>query len=140
MGLFSNKNNQLVAEQDLKIIQDCVRIVNTTKKPNIFFERYKLMEEKLNELIHLHGLHYSGMSPKKMLSQTQTKKQAAIHDMIDRYYADVAFKAANLKTEKARQNQYSAFRSVLKLYYSEMNGENISYVENLYEIAIQNKT
>lgn len=36
MGLFSNKNNQFIAAQDLKIVQDCVRIINSTKKTKHF--------------------------------------------------------------------------------------------------------
>ena len=67
MGLFSSKNNQFIAAQDLKIVQDCVCIINSTKKPNIFFERYGLMEQKLNNLVKLHGVHYSGTSPRNKL-------------------------------------------------------------------------
>lgn len=133
MALFSNKNNRFIAAQDLKIVQDCVRIINTTKKPNIFFERYKLMEEKLQNLVRLHGVHYSGTSPKKMLSQVKHKKQAAIHDMIERYFSDISVKIAEKQTEKAKQHQRRVFKSVLELYYSEMDDENINYIHKLYE-------
>lgn len=136
MGLFSNKNNQFVAAQELKIVQDCVRIINSTKKPNVFFERYDLMEQKLNHLIRLSGVHYSGTSPRKMLSQIQKKKQAAIHDMIERYHADISFKAASLKTEKAKQNTFNIFLSTLELYYSQMNPDNINYIKQLYDNSI----
>lgn len=137
MGLFSNKNNQFIAAQDLKIVQDCVRMINSTKKPNIFFERYELMEQKLNNLVKLHGVHYSGTSPRNMLKQVRQKKQAAIYDMIARYFADISFKAASLKTEKAKQNTYNTFLSTLELYYSQMNTDNINYIKQLYENSIK---
>lgn len=138
MGLFSNKNNQFIAAQDLKIVQDCVHIINSTKKPNIFFERYDLMEQKLNNLIHLSGVHYSGTSPRQMLKQVTKKKQAAIHDMIDRYFNDISFKAASLKTEKAKQNTYNTFLSTLELFFPQMDANNITYIKQLYE-KVSNK-
>lgn len=133
MGLFSNKNNQLIASQHLKIVQDCVRIVNTTKKPDIFFERYSLLEQKLNALTQLSGVRYSGTSPRNMLKQIIDKKQAAIHDMVERYWNDVILKTQNLKTEKAKQNTYYTFITSLEPYYSKMDNSNVDYIKKLYE-------
>lgn len=72
-----------------------------------------------------------------MLKQVRQKKQAAIYDMVDRYFADISFKAAGLKTEKAKQNTYNTFLSTLELYYSQMNPDNINYIKQLYENSIK---
>lgn len=123
-------------EQNLRIIQDCVNIVNSTKNPDTFFERYELMEKKIDELIAIQGPKYTGQSPTELKTQVVSKKQAAIHDMIDRYYTDVSVKASALKTAKGRMNRFHTFMSTLEDYYDQMNDANIKYAEDLYNSVI----
>jgi len=123
-------------EQNLKIIQDCMDIVNSTKSPDTFFERYNLMEQKIDELTAIHGPKYTGQSPIEMKAQVTTKKQAAIHDMITRYFDDATIKASTLKTEKGKANRFHAFISTLETYYDQMDSSNIKYTEELYNKSI----
>ncbi|MST73431.1 DUF4236 domain-containing protein [Roseburia sp. MUC/MUC-530-WT-4D] len=123
-------------EQNLRIIQDCVNIVNNTKNPDTFFERYELMEKKIDELVAIQGPKYTGQSPAKLKAQVVSKKQAAIHDMIDRYYTDVSVKASVLKTIKGRRNRFHSFISTLEEYYDQMDDANIKYVGDLYDTVI----
>lgn len=123
-------------EQNLRIIQDCVNIVNNTKNPDTFFERYELMEKKIDELVAIQGPKYTGQSPTELKSQIVSKRQAAIHDMIDRYYNDVSIKASALKTAKGRMNRFHTFISTLESYYDKMDDANIKYAENLYNSII----
>lgn len=123
-------------EQNLRIIQDCVNIVNTTKNPDTFFERYELMEKKIDELVAIQGPKYTGQSPAELKAQVVSKKQAAIHDMIDRYYTDVSVKASVLKTAKGRMNRFRSFITTLEDYYNQMDDANIKYIGDLYDSVI----
>ena len=124
-------------EQNLRIVEDCINIINRTTNPDTFFERYKLMELKIDELTAIQGPSYSGQSPIELKNQIITKKQAAIHDMIDRYFNDVSIKASVLKTAKGKMNRFHTFISVLENYYNQMDNSNIKYIESLYNSVIE---
>lgn len=138
MGLFYNKQNQIIAQQYLKIIQDCTKIVNSTKNPDTYFERWALLENKIDKLIELKGIRYTGDSPKQMKLQIISKKRQNIHDMIKRYYDDTVKKADKVKTPNAKRNKFHSFISTLETYYSLMDDEHIQYINKLYNNAIKN--
>ena len=136
MGFFSKKGNEMLTAQLLKIIQDCVRIVNSTKKPDTYFERYDLLEKTAGELSTLKGVKFKGEKPADLLQQIKNKKQDNIHDMIERYFEDVSLKAEYLKTVNAKRNKYYMFITTLEDYYSVMDNNNIEYTKTLYSNAI----
>jgi len=137
MGLFnSHKNDSIMAPQYLKILKDSANIINTTKKPDTFFERYALAEEYADKLCKLKGIKYTGDSPTQIKKQLANQKQAAIRKMVDRYYADTCLKMSKLKTQSAKQNKIINFITVLEDYFYLMNEENKRYVNKLYETGL----
>ena len=138
MGLFSSKRNpanEIIAANSLKIINDCASIVNTTKNPDIFFPRWELMEQHVEKLCHLKGVKFSGTPPLLLKKQLKEKKQAAIRNMIDRYYQDINAKARNIKTVSGKISRFSSFITNLEDYFELMSQENIDYVNQLYDNA-----
>lgn len=136
MGLFSSKNNQLVAAQHLKILKESTNIINQTKNPDTFFQRYSLAEEQADKLCKLTGVRYTGQHPQQIKQHLSEKKQAAIHDMIDRYFEDTAQKASKLKTASGKLKKFSSFITVLEDYYYLMNVDNIQYTNTLFNNSV----
>lgn len=143
MGIFSNifrkKKKQKKAIQystasgQLKIAKDCARIVNTTKNPKVFFERYELLVTTLQKLVGVqHSVSFSGTKPSVMLSQIQSKRVATITDFINRYYADVLDKIITLKTAKAKQNKVETFFNSLEEYSGKMPNECVKLYTDIY--------
>lgn len=125
-----------MAPQYLKILKDSANIVNTTKNPDTFFERYALAEEYADKLCMLKGVKYTGDSPTQIKKQLFNQKQVAIRKMVDKYYADICLKASRLKTLSARQNKIFDFITVLEDYFYLMNEDNKRYINKLYETGL----
>lgn len=122
---------------DIRIFDDCSRIINTTISPKVFFSRLELAEERL---VHLSTLEpymtrvkkiKIKQAPTKMLHKFRTQKQEYIKGFIKRYHGSVTAKARGLKTEKSKENQYQKFYDSLTPYFDVMNQQNISLVEKL---------
>lgn len=143
MGLFGQKKNpvnEMYAEQSLKIINDCANIVNKTKNPDIFFERWELMMQHVEALCFLTGVKFKGAPPQKLKQNLTNKKQAAIRDMIERYYIDIDSKARKLKTVSGKISKYASFITNLEDYFGLMSQENIDYVNALYDNSVEKLT
>lgn len=138
MGLFNKRNpyDELMGEQYLKILKESVDIFNNTKNPDTFFQRYALAEQHANNLCKLKGAKFIGQQPKQIVKQLSDKKQAAIHDMIDRCFDDATYKASKVKKLDSKISKFASFITVLEEYYHLMSEENVQYVETLYANAI----
>lgn len=137
--LFFNKTDpqqELLASQALKILNESVNIFNNTKNPDTFFERYNWAEKQADVLCKCTKVRFKGQQPIQIKQQLINKKQLAIHDMIDRFFNDVNLKASKVKKIESKKSKFINFITVLEDYYGLMNQENIDYANNLYENAI----
>ena len=118
----------------LKILHDCANLVNTTKNPRVFFERYALLVEKLENLakLEIFGCFKNGL-PSKDLQRTLEKKEFTINDFIDRFYNETINKINTLKTDKAKDKRIENFYEELSKYNDRMLPANIEKYTNLYE-------
>lgn len=137
MGFFftsaKEKNARILAPQYLKQIKESAKIINETKKPEIFFSRYDLMISRIRELRELERyVKFKGDKPKYMLEQAESKRSMAIHDFIDRFYSESYLKISTLKTDSAKQKVADKFFSSLEGYFISMDKENIDRVGLLY--------
>ena len=118
------------AGDDLRIIQDCIKIISDTIKPDIFFSRLELLKEKSKHLIQLESyINFSGASPSAAFKEVIANEQQAIYQFIGRYYNATFEKAKTLKTDKGKKNQFKKFYDSLQLYTDKMNEHNIKYIE-----------
>lgn len=130
------EESQRQAADILKIIQDCVNLVNKTKKPDVFFKRYDTLKNKAYKLTLFEPyVKFSGLSPTESLKKIEKEEQDSIHDFINRYYDSVCVKVNKLKTENAKLNHIQEFHDELEAHFGVMNQKNINYVNDLYETA-----
>lgn len=130
----SNRNEaEFYGGQLLRILNDCANLVNTTKNPKVFFERYDLLIKSLENLSRLERFNcFSGPLPSHDLQETLSKKNFTINDFIDRYYQDTINKIQNLKTQKAKDKKIEDFYQELVNYNSCMLPINIQRYNYLY--------
>lgn len=121
------------AENDLRIIKDCSKLVENTLKPDVFFMRLNLLKEKSKHLADLaQYISFSGASPIKAYNEVLDNYQEAVRQFIIRYFSDTFDKAEAMKTEKSKIGKYQKFYDSLQEYYRFMNSENIDYIETKY--------
>lgn len=122
------------AENDLRIIRDCIELVAKTTKPDVFFLRLNLLVEKANHLISLEKYTtFSGASPTAAFYDAVEDYQESISQFLVRYFSETFDKAEAMKTEKGRIGKYQKFYDSLQEYYCYMNDKNIDYVETKYK-------
>ncbi len=125
------------ASNDLRIIQDCIRIISETVKPDIFFSRMDLLKEKSKRLIEFEKyIKFSGASPTNAFQEVLDNEQDAIYQFISRCF-NVAFeKAESMKTEKGKMNQFQKFYDNLQPYMNRMDEKNRKYIEWHYNHSV----
>ncbi len=130
--LYSWANN--ICQQKLKILNDSANLVNTTKNPQVFFERYDLLYKTAEELIPYEDyVNFSGSTPTQLIEQFDTQRDAAIMKLIDRAYETATQKASEMKTEKGRHNQFVKMFESFSLYEDELSDEAKQYLSFLKE-------
>lgn len=121
------------AENDLRIIADCKKLIETTNKPDVFFMRLNLLIEKSAHLCALEKfISFSGASPTEAYNEIKNDYHKAINQFLVRYFSDTFDKAEVMKTEKGKIGKYQKFYDSLQEYYCYMNEENIDYIETKY--------
>ena len=128
------------AENDLRIIKDCKKLIETTLKPDVFFMRLNLLVEKAMHLCELEKyITFSGVSPTTAYKEVKNDYHNAINQFLWRYFSDTFDKAENMKTEKGKIGKYQKFYESLQEYYCYMNEENIHYIETKYKAYTRHK-
>ena len=122
------------AENDLRIIQDCVKLIEKTTKPDVFFMRLNLMVEKSKHLASLEEyINFSGASPTAAYNEVAQDYYEIVNQFLIRYFSETFDKAEAMKTEKGRIGKYQKFYDSLQEYYCYMSNENIDYIETKYK-------
>lgn len=113
MGLFSLKPSaadKLHIESELKILEDCKRLVNTTTNPDVFFGRMNCL---LDCLLDLQNYEYTGVlkgdKPSVTFERINVSMENTVNDFIDRAVQAEACKISELKTIKARESRIKKF-------------------------------
>lgn len=126
--IIHNKKEALFyGKQWLKIVNDSARLVNTTCKPEVFFSRYTLLIELLENLKKLEVYRCFKSKPSKDLNHLNSNKIYTINDFIDRYYQNSLQKIQNLKTITSKENNIKKFEQNIEPYKKHMDEENIKY-------------
>lgn len=128
------------AENDLHIINDSIKIIEKTTKPDVFFSRLNLLAEKSKHLVSLERyIAFSGASPTAAYNEVLQNYNESIRLFLIRYFSETFDKAESMKTEKARIGKYQKFYDSLQEYYCYMNDENKNYIETKYRVYTENK-
>lgn len=118
------------SSDDLRIVQDCIKIISNTTQPDTFFSRLDLLKEKAEHLKLLEPyIQLTGASPTSALDEVIDNEQDAIYQFIGRYFDATFEKAESMKTEKGKRNQYRKFFDSLRPYSDQMDERNLKYIE-----------
>lgn len=132
--VHNKKEAEFYSSGMLKIANDCANLINTTKNPDVFFMRYYLLIDKLENLSKIEIFNcFRGSLPSKNLQEILDKKELTINDFIDRYYNDTITKINTLKTDKAKNKRVEDFYKELAKYNDYMLPANIEKYTSLYE-------
>lgn len=122
------------AQNDLRIINDCKRLIETTLKPDVFFMRLNLLVEKAAHLCELEKyISFSSVSPATAYTEVKNEYNQAVKQFLIRYFSDTFDKAEKMKTAKGKIGKYQKFYDSLQEYYCYMNEENIDYIETKFK-------
>lgn len=122
------------AKNSYRIMKDSATLLQSSTNPDTFFERLRLFSSHCNTLVALEKyVSFSGASPTDLYNTLIIEKQELIHEFLVRYFTKIDIYATGLKTVKGQLNQYQKFYDSLKPYYSEMDVNNIDYVETKYK-------
>lgn len=124
--------NQM-ATNDLRIINDCIKLVEKTTKPDVFFSRLSLLVEKANRLLTL-GKYtvFLGATPTEVYRDVVQNRNEAILQFLIRYFSETFDKAESMKTEKGKIGKYQKWYDSLQEYYCYMTEDHIDYIETKY--------
>ena len=75
------------AEGYLRIVCDSIQLVNNTSNPDVFFSRFKLLEENLYTLSLFEPyIEFKNEKPSDRLHIIQSMKQGEVHRFLSRYF------------------------------------------------------
>lgn len=136
--LMSSAKEQ--AQNDLRIMEDCTKLLSSTMKPDVFFSRLDLLEKHSKHLAQLEPyIDFSGALPSEAYNEFVSEKSLCIRQFIARYSSAISDKARTMKTERGRNNQYQKFYNELEPYFSVMGSDNIKYVNLLYGSMLEDR-
>lgn len=129
----NNKNwNKENINNCLRILKDCAKLINTTKNPKVFFERYLLAISILNELIPIEKkLNLKGDKPSQIKKQFYEKEINTVNDFIYRFYNETILKISTLKTQKSKLLRINEFCLALNNYKQYLSTDSINVYNTL---------
>lgn len=120
-------NNNRISAESSKLLQ-------TTTKPDVFFGRLELLEEKTTELVALENyIAFSDPKPSYVLEVFRKEKNQITDQFLTRYFNSVLDKVETLKTDSAKNKNIQKCYDTLKPYFDCMSENNVLYAENFYK-------
>lgn len=156
MGLFNRKvatinigktivkvHNKSEAEfyvqQFLKHCYESTELVNTTKNPRVFFERYDFLIKQTENLAKLEiFVKFSGRKPSDTLIYLNQIRENETNLMIGRAWENLNIKLSKLKTNKGKENAINKLMAEFQQYLDKMTKSNIDLCTSYYNTFISN--
>ena len=136
LNIFTECSKQMakyIAPQYLRQARDSANLVNTSKKPEVFFERLLYLHQLMKALSNMERyVRFSGKKPSQHLQEIERDRGVIINAFLKRYYQDIQGKISALKTIRAKENNALKFKSTLEKYLLIMTNENKLRAEDLY--------
>lgn len=111
---------------------ESVNLIGTTKKPDVFFQRYDFAITRIIGLIYMKKyVKIEGSNLPETAEKLIDHKQEFVHELILRCSNAVENKLLTLKTVKSKENNINKFETSFQPFYGEMSPENINYVTKL---------
>lgn len=125
---FSQMNAKIYYKQ----YNESINLIGSTKKPDVFFQRYDFALTRIIGLIYMKKyVSIQGSNLPETAEKLIDHKQELVHDLILRCNNALEDKLLTLKTTKSKENNIKKFESQFQPFYKEMSPENINYVSFL---------
>lgn len=112
--------------------QDSLSIMQKTTNPEIFFSRYDLAMERLDNMVELQqkGIKFtSDLSSMKAQALSQETTADTVNALIDNAYIKQLQKLSTLKTERGRTNSNQRWYASFEPYFDKMPVRSRSYLD-----------
>ena len=120
------------AQNFLKQYNDSIKIIGSTKKPDVFFYRYDFAIKRAIALIYMKKrIRMTGDDPVKLADSLIEHKQEFTRQFIDRANSEITEKINKLKTVASKQKNIDAFENSFKPFYDEISPENTTYIQQI---------
>lgn len=126
-----NSASKMLEENSTRILNDCRNLIHSTYTPDVFFKRYQLAIDSVQNLCKLSQFYPVHPDPNDMYKELIKDKTLLTNDFLDRTWNKVKEDADKLKTEKGKLNRYAKFKEEIEKYYEEMTAESINYFKQL---------
>ena len=140
---LSNKmkgHAKLQSQQLLKIVSDCVQLVNTTVNPEVFFSRYNLMLENLEQLA---GLECTGIFegskelPSDAFLRVESQFDTVTNAFLNRSFEKAKTHAETLKTDSGKLNTIKRYFDNMEKYTIHMSNESREHFNKMKETYLK---
>lgn len=137
--VHNKKEAQFYAEQSLKHCYESRDLVNKTKNPRVFFERYDYLIAETDNLKQLeYFLKFKGRSPSETFIYLNQIRERETNTMIRRVWEDLDTRLSKLKTKRGKENTINKLFEEFKLYKDKMTKSNIDLCNLYYTTFMSN--
>lgn len=113
--------------------EDCMKILQSTKDPDVFFGKLDQCEDALKQLSAACIICESSNNNEGVLQDFTDSKDKLTEDFIMRYAKDTRRKIYELSTSKGKLNRAEVFKKILNEFSDNINDQNWSLVKSEYE-------
>ena len=117
-----------------KQVNDCISLMDSTVKPDVFFSRYDFLLETLARLSEIAKyVKITGGKPAELLKKMSAPRtrEEAVDTFIRRSHAKMMEDAASMKTEKGRASKIEQYHTAMSSYAGRMSAANRTALESL---------
>ncbi len=115
-----------------KSFEESLNLIESTKNPDVFFERLSRAESLLKRLIASYEVCEIQNNSREVLREFKQDKESIINNFIERYAKDIRRKIYELATEKAKNNKADVFKKVLLEFSDQFTAKNNEFIESKY--------
>lgn len=128
---------QIRITNNMRIIEESNKIVESTRDIDTFFSRYDLIVEKYKECVAFEPyISFGGHTPSEAYNQAISELNNAFERFIYRHIDNLTLESLKLKTEKGRQNRYSKSHADFQRYFDRISSSNWSLIESEFKRII----
>ena len=120
------------AQHYYRQFNESMNLIETTKKPDVFFSRYDCAATRIIGLIYMQKYAKKKNNDlEKIATSLIENKQLFVERFIERAFDELKLKVHSLKTQKAKINNIEKFQKSFEPYFVEMSAQNKDYMYSL---------
>lgn len=124
---------EMIIDSHRKIINDCIRLINSTITPGVFFDRYDMLIKEMTELIPFEPFYSFKQSISGQVEELKQKRSLNEKAFINKYFKSVIESTENLKTKKGKENRINKYFEIMETYKPRMTQDAIEHLDSLHK-------